>query len=383
MLKRSHEKIFSQFINKEDEDALNEYIIGKLSKKKVSTEEMKFIDDDFSWHSEISKKNKNLFQVLIEFEWHQTIRLIFEKTSYIPSKISLNCIEFKLRTSIHSAVAFHQYLKELKKSGVFKTNSNIKEFDVKHIDIPFYPLDTYEPVINMYMNKNEDKNKKREYAYEDFFDFIRAYFEKIDKKEVAAIFLAINQKDPKQAKFFLKTPKIFFQDFSLENKSHFLKIFEGLSHFGDEKWVKDNYLLNVFDVNKNEVPFENYQDFVNYFNYRKEEDKKLISFNKSKPESQKKFPKFYNPKEGVIVIEENDTFLIINFLNNRCSVKETKNCISFDTEGKTTGIKTEDFHCNKDFEKFKIFILETIKGRNPEFPEIINGEKPSLSIEHE
>ncbi len=383
MFKNNHLKNVTKFIKNNDEEGLNQYILLNLSQGKASSYDLEFLDGQYSYYQGVVERKDYFFQTFINLGWGKIIRTIFDKTSYIPTAIHLNCQEFKLDRSIDRAVAFHLYMTKLKMSGVFQTTSNINRFYVKSIDYPFYSLSIYEQVVNQRINKGEDN--KREYAYTDYFEFVACYQSHLDANEIENIFETIKPNSKKDSIFFLKFPNIFFQEFSLDSKNGFLRIFEGLLHYGDEKWIKVNYMRNVFEFyeNTNIISFKNYEQFKKVFDetQAEKEKNKHISHKKMTEKTVKKtYPVFHNPKKGVIVIEKGIQFLNINFLDVICIVKDCGDMISIYTSPNTYVIKEYDFENKEDFEKIKNYVFNTLRGLDVDFPDF--KDNSSLSIQH-
>ncbi len=381
MFKPNHSKEVVRFIKNKDEEGLNEYIIKHLKTGKVTSYDLEFLDGIYSYYKGLTEIKDSFFQSIIRLGWAKIIRTVFDKTPYIPSAISLRCQNFKFDHSIDRAVVFHLYLSKLKMSGVFKTTSNIQRFDVTGIDYPIYSLNIYEKVVNQRINKDEDD--KREYAYTDYFEFVACYQNSLSTDEIKNIFETVKPDSKKDSIFFLKFPNIFFQEFALGSKNSFLRIFEGLLHYGDEKWIKSNYMRNVFDIygNTDKIPFNNYDQFKKIFDESQVEKSKHTSHNKmTKKTVEKIYPIFHNPKKGVIVIEKNDQFLNINFLDVICTVKDCGDMISIYASPNTYVIKEYDFEHKEDFKKIKSYVFNTLRGLDVDFPDF--KDNSSLSIQH-
>jgi hypothetical protein len=380
MFRESYSKNVIKFIKNNDEEGLNEYILKNIARK-ASAYDLEFLDGQYSYYQGVIERRDYFFQTFINLGWIKIIRSIFDKTSYIPGAIHLNCREFKLDRSMDRAVAFHLYITKLNMSGVFKTTSNVVRFNVQGVDYPFYSLSIYEKVVNQRINKHEEN--KREYAYTDYFEFIACYQSALNTDEIKSIFEAINPSSKKESIFFLKFPNIFFQGFALSNQNNFSKIYEGLLHYGDEKWIKSNYMKNVFEIHGNteKIPFKNYEQFKNIFHKEQAEKTKNVSYNKMTKKSTKKtYPIFHNPKKGVIVIEKGSEFININFLDVTCTIKDCGDMISIYSSPNTYNIQEDDFKHKEDFEKIRNYIFNTLRGLDVDFPDF--KKEVSLSIEH-
>lgn len=88
----------------------------------------------------------------------------------------------------------------------------------------------------------------------------------------------------------------------------------------------------------------------------------------------------FSPKKGVIVIEKDNQFLNINFLDVICTIKDCGDMISIYASPNTYVIKEYDFEHKEDFEKIKSYVFNTLRGIDVDFPDF--KDNSSLSIQH-